>query len=508
MATWVDYANTLQNIHDAQTLNTLRQQKAQQDLLTFQQAQQDRQRQMAAQASLGNTFGQLYPGGQVAQVQTPPPQGPAPQPPAPGQPSQPMQQAGGGVRPPLPAGGVPAVAGQGPQNPLPPFRPMPTTPPQAQAAQQGGLSLERLAKLGKDQGLSGMELFTYLKEATPLLDYDSQLQLRKAELQFNHEIQLQRLEDLRIYREGQGERAETRAEETARHNRATEATGAGNLGARREGNVIRAEAAGVDLPPGTPGAGGGAPPLPSGAPGAAPAAPEKLGADGLPLPVAGGGLTADAVRKLSEAWVAGEKLVLRGQTASARRTVMNDVAKISPGGGGDLAASAIDYAAASKGAQTAVQREANIATSLEAITAPNGLADQVLDAAKKTYRTGSPFVNQKLNYVMANYGGDPAVVDLKNALGDLEGQFNKAMAGGGAATDSARAETIARINDAQTLPQLEAAVNRMKLGLRTEHEAAEKVSKQFSNRVRNAGKSVESAAKAPAIPQGWSVTEH
>jgi len=113
-----------------------------------------------------------------------------------------------------------------------------------------------------------------------------------------------------------------------------------------------------------------------------------------------------------------------------------------------------------------------------------------------------------LNYVMANYGGDPAVVDLKNALGDLEGQFNKAMAGGGAATDSARAETIARINDAQTLPQLEAAVNRMKLGLRTEHEAAEKVSKQFSNRVRNAGKSVESAAKAPAIPQGWSVTEH
>ena len=258
----------------------------------------------------------------------------------------------------------------------------------------------------------------------------------------------------------------------------------------------------MDIRAGKAGGGGGAP---------APEGPATTGADGLPSPVGGGGLSADAVRLLSSRVKSGDPTALTGLTRPARAAVVNDLAKIDKTGGADIAGNQIDFQAARAGARTATQREANISTSEKAIINPGGLADQVLDAARKTYRTGSPMVNQKINYVLANYGGDPAVVDLKNALGDLEGQFNKAMAGGGAATDTARAETIARINDAQTLPQLEAAIGRMKLGLQKESEAAQETSKMFADRVRQAGKvggKPAAPAGAPAIPQGWTVTEH
>jgi hypothetical protein len=176
-------------------------QKQQQDMLVFQQQQQDRQRQQAAQAAAGNALPQL--------VQPPPPmQQPAPQPPAPGQPSQPMQQAGGGV--PLPQGPVPGHA-MPPQG-VPPFRPMPTTPPQSQAAPQGAipvppqpqqaaqgaggpLTMQSAIKVLQDQGLSGADLMAGLQQLTPMLDAQAKAQANQLQQQFNNELKLQTLQE-------------------------------------------------------------------------------------------------------------------------------------------------------------------------------------------------------------------------------------------------------------------------------------------------------------------------
>jgi len=185
----------------------------------WQQAQQDRQRQQAAQAAAGNALPQLLQGGMPAQQpQLPPP----PQPPAPGQASQPVQQpqgaapmpgmgpAPGGVQPPLPLSGIPQGAQQ---QPIPPFRPMPTTPPQsmapqgaipappAQAAatapQPGGgpLTLQGAVKVLQDQGLSGADLMAGLQQLTPVLDSASKAQAAQLQQQFNNELKLQTLQD-------------------------------------------------------------------------------------------------------------------------------------------------------------------------------------------------------------------------------------------------------------------------------------------------------------------------
>jgi hypothetical protein len=499
--TWLDYAGIAQAQEFAQA-------QQQRDMLAFQQAQQDRQRQQAAQAAAGNALPQL--------VQPPPQamQQPAPQPPAPGQVSQPMQQAGGGVplpqgpvpgqglRPPLPPGGA---QGAMPPQGVPPFRPMPTTPPQAQAAPQGaipappgqaaaspanpqqdqmegGFSLSNIIQSGQKQGLSGTDLYDYVQTMEP---YMTAQQKAKAE-QFKTQLELKKLDAEIALHTQAAQNQNLSRQERERHDQALEDLASRRIGIAQGNLNVRIETAGFNQAGATLPAGTG-----------------KIGADGLPAPVGGGGLSPEAVRMLSGRIKGGDASALTGLTRPARTAVQNDLAKLDSTGA-DIAGNQIDFAAARKGAQSATQREANIATSEKAITNPGGLADQVLDAARKTYRTGSPALNQKINYVLANYGGDPAVVDLKNALGDLEGQFNKAMAGGGTATDAVRAETLARINDAQTLPQLEAAINRMKLGLQKEGEAAQETSKMFADRVRQAGK-VGGKPQAQAAPSGPSV---
>jgi len=474
LASFIQYQGQLQQQEQAK-------QQQQMQLQMFQQQQQDRQRQQAAQAAFANTVGQLS---------APPP----PQPPMPGQASQPAPQPApppqGGA--PLPQGPVPGQGTTPPagQPPLPPFKPMPTSPPPQQGApasigspppqnapqsqvpdqMANGMSLQNIVKSGREQGLSGTDLYEYVKLYEPYMT----AQQKAFSDNVQKQIELKKLDAEIQYHATMAQNQQASIAERNRHDESLE-----RLAARRadiaQGNLnVRIETAGVGQ-----GAGGG---------GAPASGPGKTGANGLPAPVGGGGLSGDAVRMLSSRVKSGDPTAMVGLSRPARAAVQNDLAKLDSNGGADIAGNQIDFAAARKGAQTAVQREANIATSEKAIINPGGLADQVLDAAKKTYRTGSPAMNQKINYVLANYGGDPAVVDLKNALGDLEGQFNKAMAGGGASTDAARAETMSRINDAQTLPQLEAAINRMKLGLRKEAEASQETSKMFADRVRQAGK--------------------
>lgn len=233
-------------------------QKQQQDMLLFQQQQQDRQRAQAAQAAAGNALPQLLQGGMPAQQpQMPPP----PQPPAPGQASQPVQQAGGGVplpqgpvpgqvlRPPIPPGGA---QGSMPPPGVPPFRPMPTTPPQsvtapqgaipappAQAAatpaqQSGPLTLEGAVKVLQGQGLRGADLMAGLGQLMPLLDQQAKQQAAQLQMQFNNELKVQAVQDRHDQLKERMREADQRAEDRAldRQDRAA---------ARAESNALRGE---------------------------------------------------------------------------------------------------------------------------------------------------------------------------------------------------------------------------------------------------------------------------
>jgi hypothetical protein len=241
-------------------------QQAAMQMQMFQQQQQDRQRAQAAQAAAGNALPQLLQGGMSAQQpQMPPP----PQPPAPGQASQPMQQPGGQMgqpqggmplpqgpvpggqvlRPPLPPGGV---QGSMPPPGVPPFRPMPTTPPQsatapqgaipappAQAAaspaqQSGPLTLEGAVKVLQGQGLEGADLMAGLGQLMPLLDHQAKQQAAMLQTQFNNEVKLQTIQDRHDQLKERMREADQRSEDRAldRQDRAA---------ARAESNALRGE---------------------------------------------------------------------------------------------------------------------------------------------------------------------------------------------------------------------------------------------------------------------------
>jgi hypothetical protein len=175
----------------------------------FAQAKQQAAQQQAAMQAAGNALPQLLASGQAAQQpqgQMPPP----PQPPQPGQPSQGMQPPGQMQPPPQAQGAV--------KPPLPPFRPMPTTPTQAQVAPQGvipspppppqapppqqaqqgqggPLTLQSAIKVLQDQGLKGADLMAGLQQLTPLLDSQSKAQAAQAQQQFNQQLQLAKLDE-------------------------------------------------------------------------------------------------------------------------------------------------------------------------------------------------------------------------------------------------------------------------------------------------------------------------
>jgi hypothetical protein len=253
---FIQYQGELQQQAQRQQAAEFARQQQQQDLVTFQQTQEDRARLARQQANIAQGYPQFLPGGQFGpQIAPPPPQ----QAPAPGQPSQPMQQPApqGGVplpgqggpsdqvvRPPLPPGGIPAVAGQGPQQPLPPFRPMPTTPPQsvqpqgqiaapsaqaqAQAAaspvspdddrMEGGFSLSNIIKSGQQAGLTGTDLYDYVQGMEP---YMTAQQKQRSE-QFKTQLELKKLDAEIALHNAMANNQNLNREERERHDRAIE----------------------------------------------------------------------------------------------------------------------------------------------------------------------------------------------------------------------------------------------------------------------------------------------
>lgn len=369
-----------------------RQQKAQQDLQLFQQAQADRQRQQAVQAAAGNALPQLMGGSMPAQQpqgQMPPP----PQPPAPGQASQPMQQPGM----PMPGQGMPQGQQQVNQPPLPPFKPMPDSPPPQQVQQaaipappqappqqpaaqddqmEGGFSLQNIVQSGQKQGLSGSDLFDYMKTFEP---YMTAQQKAKAE-GIKTQIEIKKLDaEIQGHQLAASNQALSLAQRI-KHEDAMEAS-------MRQLRVIQQR--GVDIR-----AGGGA-----GAP-VAPAENVTPDAQGnLPAPKAVAGYSSDAIKALAEDYAVRGPSALSGfgnknLPAAARTAIVNQAAALNKQTGGNFASNKIQYGADTAGARVNAQQAAKTDAAANALTSQGGIGDQFQGAIDALNRTGIPFANQ------------------------------------------------------------------------------------------------------------------
>lgn len=467
----------------------LRQQAGRIQMATFLQQQQDRQRQQAALAAAGNALPQLL--GQQQQMpqqqqQLPPP----PQTPAPGQPSQPMQQAGagggapmpgmgpapGGVRPPLPPGGV---RGAAPTQGIPPFRPMPTAgspsqatpneipaPPATQSAPQqlsGPLTLQGAIKALQDQGLSGADLMEGLGQLTPILDSQAKAQAAQLQQQFSNEL---KMTDLQYRYDNLRQRAEDNSLNRADREQAHQ----DSLGLQREMFAFRVQQA-----------------------------KEKHAAD----PDAK--LDKDTVDVLAQQALAGDTSVYQNlgrgvqgaQNIVAIRKRVAELAKAQGKGGADIAAGNAAYAG-----EKAAARSTAVSSGKQAQAADeaNQLADQALSVSKGFSRTNAPSINAGLNE-LRKQGGDPQVAQFNVAINGFKNTYSRAISPTGTPTvhDKQHADELFSLD--QSPAQFEASIAQAKKEMEAAIKAPGHVQEQQRERI--SGRSA-----APALPQGWSVTEH
>jgi len=409
---FIQYQGQLQEQARAQQDQQMRAQVFAQQQQQWQQQQQDRQRAQAAQTAAGNALPQLLAGGQVAaqpQGQMPPP----PQPPAPGQASQPMQQpqgaaplpgqgpAPGGVQPPLPPGGIP----QGAQGQLPPFRPMPTTPPQSAAPQgaipappaqaaatpandqmEGGFSLSNIIQSGQKQGLSGSDLFDYVQTMEP---YMTAQQKQKAE-QFKTQLELKKLDAEIALHSQAAQNQQLSLQERARHDEALERLATQRIGIA-EGSL--------DLRRGAAGGGGAA------------ALPEPTGDPLNPKPTAG--YSGEAIKALGEDYAIRGPSALSGfgnknLPAAARTAIVNYAAAKNASTGQNFATNKVQYAADTAGARSNAVQAAKVDAAANALVQPGGIGDQFQEAVDALNRTGIPFANEAQMAILRK-SNDPRV---------------------------------------------------------------------------------------------------
>lgn len=473
---FIQYQGELQN-------QALQRQQAQQQLMQFQQAQQDRQRQQAALAAAGNALPQL-----IAQ----PPQQPAPQPPMPGQPSQPapQQTSGGvplppgvppGVRPPIPPGGA---QGAMPPAGIPPFRPMPTTPPvsaapqgaipappapptvASQQAQGGPLTMQSAIKVLQDQGLSGADLMAGLQQLTPLLDAQSRQQAAQAQQQFQHELQIAQLQErYDAMRQASQDRQASLAERTQAHQ--------DSLAVREQIVGMQAQALKLKL---------------------------QQGDDSK--------LSADDSAVLGEQLAKGDTSVLsnlgRGTQGAANvvavRKAALQYAKENGLSGGDLAANIAGFQGEKAAARTGATRATNIGIASEEAAQTFPLVRQTSAALPRTEFVPA---NRALQAAETNTG-DPKVIAFGTALNTAINAYARAISPTGTPTVSDKEHARQILSTANTPEQVNAALNIMEKEMAAARSAPAAV--QAQQRARISGKAA--APSGGGIPAGWTVTEH
>lgn len=457
-------------------------QQQQMQLMQFQQAQQDRQRQQAAMAAAGNALPQLLVGGQVAQQpQMPPP----PQPPVPGQASQPMQQAGGGVplpqgpvpgqmqRPPIPPGGA---QGAMPPAGVPPFRPMPTTPPPQQAPQaaipappaaapqqpqapSGPLSIQGAIKVLQDQGLSGADLMAGLQQLQPLLDSQAKMQSAQLQQQFQNEIRLETL-NARIKQN----------EETARSHAANEQI---RLQIAEQTNALRGESIALRKQQ----------------------IAMTQGEDAKFSP--------EDLQFLAQQARAGDTSVYQNLGRGAqgakniialRREVMKQ-SKEAGETGADIAAATAGFQGEKAAARTGATRAANIGM---AVAEAQQTFPLVRQASAALPRGQFVPVNRALQAAQTNTG-DPRVVALGTALNTSINAYARAISPTGTPTVSDKEHARELMSTASTPEQLDAVLNVMEKEMAAAQKAPTEVMTRQKERISGREKPTASGTEGPAV---------
>ena len=497
---FIQYQGQLQEQAQRQQAAEFAKQQQQQQMLAFQQQQQDRQRAQAAQTAAGNALPQLLQGGQVAaqpqQGQMPPP----PQPPAPGQASQPAPQgaplpgmgpAPSGVQPPLLPGGV---QGQGQPQQLPPFRPMPTTPPQSAAPQGaipappaqaaatspadripgGGLTLQGAVEALRGQGLEGADLMAGLSQLTPVLDAASKQQAAQLQAQFNNELKLQTLQDRHDAWKQASEDRQASTEERRAAAAQADATRQqiAQLTAtyHRDSLAQRAQAA-----QGTP--------------------DQKI--------------DPEVSHFMAQQYLAAPDPSIftnlgRGKQGAAnllqlRKDIMSEAQAqgLTPK---DIAALGIGVQGEKAFSRAAGTRTAAIETAAAEFQQVSPIVRQ---ASAGVPRTQVIPINEALQAAQTGTG-DPRWVKLGQALDTAINVYARAISPTGTPTEGSRAEARKHFKASMTPDQIDAVLGVMDQEVAAARRAPAEVKE--SQRARIAGKPESGAA--PAIPQGWSVTEH
>ena len=456
----------------------LARQKAQQDMLQFQQAQQDRQHAQAAQAAAGNALPGLLAGSQVAaQPQLPPP----PMPPAPGQASQPATPQGastplpgmgpapgGALKPPLPPGGV---GGQ-----IQPFRPMPTTPPQASAPQGAipappaqaaatpsipgrGLSLDNAIKALKDQGLSGGDLFAGLQQLMPVLDNQAKMQAAAAQQQFTRELQLAQLQE-------RYDALKQRSEDQAA-NREQRAL------ASQESNALRAEMIGIRKQQVSLSNGEDA----------------KFTPDDLSFLAQQARAGDTSVYQNLGRGVQGAKNII-----ALRREVMRQ-AKEAGETGADIAAANAGFQGEKAAARTGATRAANIGM---AVTEAKNTFPLVRQASAALPRTEFVPVNRALQAAQTN-AGDPRVIALGTAINTSINAYARAISPTGTPTVADKEHARELLSTANTQDQLEAVLGIMEKEMAAAQKAPTEVMDRQKARISGRGEPTAPGTGGPAV---------
>jgi hypothetical protein len=409
-------------------------QQQEQNLMLFQQQQQDRQRAMATQAAVGNTLPQYL---------TPPPQ----QAPQPGQASQPMQQPapqqapqgqmapppGGGQPPPLPPGGVQGSMPPAGTPPLPPFKQMPTSPPpQQQAApasigapppqqpapvspqqdqMEAGFSLSNIIQKGQAQGLSGTDLYDYVKAFEPYMTAE---QKQKSE-QFKTQLELKKLDaDISAHQYAMQNQQLSLAERM-KHDDALEKAMRDRIGIQQGNLNIRIQ-----------GVGGGA----------APATLDKA------LPNATWESDAQAIASGRMAPIP------LSSRAKGAQEIMARVSAINP-----------EYDAKDYGTQSTANKYWSTGKGGQQVNTINTAFSHVgnlQNTSKELQNGGVPAWNAFANHV-ANASGQPAPKDFNAQKAIVAGEVVKAIVGAGGGTREDRGE-IQSLFDAANTPEQMAGV--------------------------------------------------
>lgn len=192
------------------------------------------------------------------------------------------------------------------------------------------------------------------------------------------------------------------------------------------------------------------------------------------------------------------------ESSQWRRAILQEAARIQTGRGVNGGESNLAQAdvKASRSALLQAQKQYTSTVGFEDTFQRN--VKEVLRLAPQGVGGSSPIFNRWIQAGRKNVSGDPAVSAFNVAVNTAANEYAKLASGasGGAVTsDSARHEAMEILNNAQTLPQLRAAIRQMQIDGHNRVIALDTQLDRLRGNIRGAGGG-RSAAPVRAVPQG------